>query len=91
MQIEVSTKAQKFLVSQTIDSQNKIKQKISSLKLYLEENNKIPFNNMDIKVLKGKWYPFKRLRTGKIRVIFEVDFKLKKLYIEELDNRGDIY
>ena len=91
MQIEVTTRVQSFIESQPMDSQKRIKLKISTLIQYLKEYNKIPFNEMDIKVLKGKWYPFKRLRIGKFRMIFQVDFKLNKLYIEELDNRGDIY
>ena len=91
MKIEVSTKAKKFLMLQTENSQNRIKVKVNFLKHYLEDNGKIPFNSMDIKVLRGKWYPYKRLRVGKFRIIFEIDFHINTLFIEEVDNRGDIY
>lgn len=32
-----------------------------------------------------------RIRMGKIRVIFEADHKSKKLYILDVDYRGNIY
>jgi mRNA-degrading endonuclease RelE of RelBE toxin-antitoxin system len=32
-----------------------------------------------------------RLRIGKIRVIYEIDFKKNILYIYDIDFRGNIY
>jgi ribosome-associated translation inhibitor RaiA len=59
MKIEVSTKSQNFLMMQTANVRQRIKEKVNILKKYLDEIRKIPFNGMDIKVLKGQWYPYK--------------------------------
>ncbi len=47
--------------------------------------------NIDIAKLKGKWTGFFRIKTGKIRIIAEFDFDHKKVYIEAIDWRGNIY
>ncbi len=91
MKIEVSSQAQKFLMKQTENSQIRIREKVRLLKQYCEKTGTLPINSMDIRFLKGKWYPSKRLRIGKIRVIFDIDFNNSILKIEAIDNRGDIY
>jgi len=45
----------------------------------------------DIKKLYGKLSGHYRLRLGKIRVIFKVDFNLRTIYIKKADFRGNIY
>jgi len=47
--------------------------------------------NIDVKKLKGKWKGYLRIRKGKLRVIFAVDFEDKALYIERVDFRGKAY
>ena len=47
--------------------------------------------NVDIKKLKGEWQGFYRSRTGKIRVIFEVNFDAFVVSIENIDFRGSAY
>ena len=47
--------------------------------------------NIDIKKLTGKWKDFYRIRKGKIRIIFTVNYESKRFYIEKVDFRGNIY
>jgi len=57
----------------------------------IEQLQKNPFDKqLDIKKLAtvGSSY---RLRIGKIRIIYEIDFKKNILYIYDIDFRGNIY
>ncbi len=45
----------------------------------------------DIKKLYGKLSGHYRLRLGKMRVIFKVNFDLRIIYIKKADFRGNIY
>ena len=47
--------------------------------------------NVDVKKLKGSWAGYYRIRKGKIRIIFDVDYKNKAVFIEKIDFRGDVY
>jgi len=47
--------------------------------------------NIDVKKLKGKWKGYLRIRKGKLRVIFVVDFEDKAVYVERVDFRGKAY
>jgi len=47
--------------------------------------------NIDVRKLHGKWYGFYRIRAGKLRIIAEFNFNDYKIYIEEIDYRGNIY
>ena len=75
MQINYSKQAVKFL-----SKQNKIVQK-----RIIDAINKLP--NGDVKKLQGR--TGYRLRVGNFRIIFS--FSENILYIEESDNRGQIY
>jgi len=44
-----------------------------------------------VKKLKGSWTGYYRIRKGKIRIIFDVDYKNKTVFIEKIDFRGDVY
>ena len=57
----------------------------------VEEQGIIPFTELDIKKMKGNWKGFYRLRVGKNRVIFTVDFNSKEITIFAIGSRGDIY
>lgn len=48
-----------------------------------------PIGNFDIKVLKGKYGEFKRLRIGKYRIIFDDDDKV--MFIYEVKHRQEAY
>ena len=75
MQINYSKQAVKFL-----SKQNKIVQK-----RIIDAINKLP--NGDVKKLQGR--TGYRLRVGNFRIIFS--FSENILYIEEINNRGQIY
>ena len=47
--------------------------------------------NVDIKKLKGRWKGFYRVRSGRLRIIIEFQFDRNKVYIEEIDWRGNVY
>ena len=47
--------------------------------------------NVDVRKLKGAWEGYYRLRKGKLRLIFSVDYKGRSLFVEKIDFRGDVY
>ncbi len=47
--------------------------------------------NVDVKKLKGEWKGYLRIRKGKLRVIFSVDFRERVFYVERVDFRGKAY
>lgn len=51
-------------------AQTRVRNKIASLQAYLETTGKIPFPEIDIKKLKGKWEGCYRIRVNNIRVIW---------------------
>jgi mRNA interferase RelE/StbE len=51
----------------------------------------IPFNELDIKSLKGDWKGFLRMRVGKVRIIFRIDAEADRLQVHDIDFRGNIY
>lgn len=75
MKINYSKQALKFL-----SKQNKIVQK-----RIIDAINKLP--NGDVRKLQGR--SGYRLRVGNFRIIFSTSGNI--LYIEEIDNRGQIY
>ena len=47
--------------------------------------------NINIKKMKGKWEGFYRIRDGKLRIIAEFHFENFRVYIEQIDWRGNAY
>lgn len=47
--------------------------------------------SVDVKKLKGDWQGFYRIRKGKLRIIFELDFEDHLVYVTRIDNRGEVY
>ena len=47
--------------------------------------------SVDLKRMTGNWNGYFRVRSGKKRVIFSVDFLNKKAHIEVFDFRGNVY
>lgn len=47
--------------------------------------------NVDVKKLKGEWEGFYRIRMGKLRIIIDVDYRNKSLFIDKIDFRGNVY
>lgn len=75
MEISYSKQAEKFLKKQTKETRNRIRNAIHNLPLG------------DVKKLQGR--SGYRLRVGNYRIIFDRNGNI--LYIERIDNRGQIY
>ncbi|OGG57580.1 hypothetical protein A2853_01795 [Candidatus Kaiserbacteria bacterium RIFCSPHIGHO2_01_FULL_55_17] len=46
---------------------------------------------VDLRKTSGKWVNCYRVRTGKVRVIFSINFERYHVLIEVVDNRGSVY
>lgn len=86
LKIVYSKPAEKFLKRQERNTANRIRKAIEML----------PFG--DVKRMQGKDYVLYRLRVGDFRVTFTRNVKtddegltIETLYIEDIDNRGEIY
>lgn len=66
MKIKFSKNAIKFLQALSSTDQKRIKEKIKTLVLSIEESGSIPFQQLDIKTLKGEWKGYQRMRVGKL-------------------------
>jgi mRNA interferase RelE/StbE len=92
MEVQFSKRAVKFLKKLDTKTAERIRQKILQLQSMLEAEGIIPFNELDIKKLKGQWEGYFRLRVGQIRVIFAVVAgEIEVLLIYDIDVRGSIY
>ena len=47
--------------------------------------------NINIKKLGGKWEGFYRIRSGRLRIIMEFQFRTNRVHVEEIDWRGNVY
>ena len=47
--------------------------------------------NINVKKLRGEWEGFYRIRSGQLRIITEFQFERNRVYIEEIDWRGNVY
>lgn len=91
MRIQFSRNAIRFLDKIGEKDKERIRQKIKTLVLSIEEQGIIPFRELDIKKLSGEWSEFFRMRSGKIRVIFKINREADELLVYEIDFRGDVY
>jgi mRNA interferase RelE/StbE len=85
-QIAFSKESLKFITKNNIPESD-IEQSFRKVVQRLQGQNL----NLDIKRLKGKWQGFYRLREGKKRLIFSIDFDTMKIFIDRIDFRGDVY
>jgi len=83
--IEYSRLADKFIAREDISVA--VSEQIEN---FLKKMRGDPIN-IDVKKLKGKWKGYLRIRKGKLRVIFVVDFEDKAVYVERVDFRGKAY
>lgn len=84
--IDFSANSLKFLKRNNLE-ENFIISKIElALRIFKGEDI-----NIDIKKLKGEWEGFYRIRSGRIRIIVEFQFERNRVYIEEIDWRGNVY
>nr|MBC8362975.1 hypothetical protein [Candidatus Desulfatibia profunda] len=47
--------------------------------------------SVDVKKLKGDWQGFYRIRKGKLRIIFELNFQEHLICVARIDHRGKVY
>ncbi len=91
MAVKFRKQAIKFLEKSNSQEIENIRSSIQLVTLAVEEQGIIPFTELDIKKMRGDWKGFDRLRIGKNRVIFTVNFDLKDITIYAIGARGDIY
>ena len=89
MRIKFSRNAIEFLEKIAEKDKERIRQKIKTLVLSIEEQGIVPFREMDIKKLSGEWSDFLRMRIDKTRVIFRIDQEKDEFLVYEIDFRGD--
>lgn len=78
--VEYDEDAYKFL-----EKNNLIEEAEKKFAMYLKGEK------VDIKKLRGEWEGYFRLRIRKLRIIFSIDKVKKRIYIEIVDYRKDVY
>ena len=91
MELLPSKASLKFLEKLSPKETEKLKDRLAHLLQSIETEGIIPFNELDIKSLKGDWKGFFRMRVGKVRVIFTIDLEADELQVYDIDFRGNIY
>jgi len=91
MELVFSKASVKFLEKLSVKEIEKLQDKLALLLQALEAEGMIPFNELDIKSLKGEWKGFLRMRVGKVRVIFTINSDADELQVYDIDFRGNIY
>lgn len=91
MELLLSKASLKFLEKLSPKETEKLKDRLAHLLQSIETEGIIPFNELDIKSLKGDWKGFFRMRVGKVRVIFTIDLEADELQVYDIDFRGNIY
>lgn len=92
MEVRFSKRAVKYLKKLDAKTAERVREKILQLLSMLEVEGVIPFNELDVKKLKGQWEGYFRLRVGQIRVIFTlIGEDLEILLIYDINVRGSIY
>ena len=84
-QIEYSREADEFIERENIRTQVRQQLKNFIRKLRGEDIN------VNVKQLKGLWKGYIRIKKGKIRIIFWVEYKTRSIFIERVDFRGKVY
>jgi len=85
-QVDFSKSSLKFLIKNNL-SEGYI---IERIKLALRKFKREEVN-IDIKKLRGKWKGFYRIRDGKLRIIAEFQFEEFRIYVDQVDWRGQVY
>jgi len=91
MAVKFRKQAVKFLQKANSEDVVKIQNQLNQLLIAIEQQEIIPFTELDIKKMRGDWEGFYRLRVGKMRVIFIVDFDSAELEVYTVGTRGDVY
>ena len=84
--IDFSENSLRFLKRNYLEENFVIEKIKTALRKFKGENV-----NINIKKLRGEWEGFYRIRCGKLRIIVEFQFNNCRVYIEEVDWRGNVY
>lgn len=87
-ELKINKSAKKYLEKIETKKKEYILQHIRELKNWVENRSQ---SILDIKALKGQWEGKFRLRSGNIRVIFEVFLSERQIKIFYIGPRGDVY
>lgn len=85
MNIVYSEKAAKYLRKLAKTNAKLAQRMIVEIEAYAEN----PIKHFDVKVLKGKFGDFKRLRVGDYRIIFDEDVEIMHIY--DIQHRREAY
>jgi mRNA interferase RelE/StbE len=91
MRVKLHSRAIKFLDKLDKKDKERVRLKLKSLVSSVEAQGIVPFKELDIKQLDGDWKGFLRMRTGRIRIIFQINKDEELLLVHEMDYRGDVY
>ena len=91
MELVLSKASVKFLEKLSSKETEKIQERLAVLLRSLEIEGFIPFNELDIKSLKGEWKGFFRMRVWKVRVVFAIDSAADALQVYDIDFKGNIH
>jgi len=91
MAVKFRKQAVKFLQKASTEDVSRIQSALRQLIIMVEEQGIIPFNDLDIKKMKGEWEGFYRLRVRKNRVIFAVRIDSGEVDVYTIGARGDVY
>lgn len=85
-QIDFSKESLKFIKNNNIEESHIISLIIKTIRKLEGENV-----NVDIKRMRGEWKDFHRIRMGKVRILASMDFDNKRVYVDRIDFRGNVY
>lgn len=91
MAVKFRKQAVKFLQKASTEDVSRIQSALRQLIITVEEQGIIPFNDLDIKKMKGEWEGFYRLRVGKNRIVFAVRLDSGEVDVYTIGARGDVY
>lgn len=84
--ISLSRQAEKFLAQNHLADTFVTKQISKAVRKFSGETVAL-----DLRGMTGTWSRHFRIRSGKIRIIFSIDFYEKKVLVEVVDFRGNVY
>ena len=91
MVVKFRKQAIKFLQKASDEDVARIQGALRQLVVTVEEQGIIPFNDLDIKKIKGECEGFYRLRVGENRVVFTVRIDSGEVDVYTIGARGDVY
>lgn len=84
--ISLSRQAEKFLIQHRMPDEFVVEAVQKALKRFAGEPVAV-----DMRRLTGKWAGHFRVRVGKVRIIFSLNFPQHRVLVEIIDNRDRVY